>query len=207
MSYRCATCGGNHRKPETAKRCADQASVVRGFHERAKQPWNGVNPNNKLGIDVLGDKRSSRERSYDHWATSPDRDAETVTNPNWGANSYGEPPNVPNGHYFIDTDYWTPSGIHVWFRKFDTGRWANVWFVTAFEEDGKPELMSRQSDREFVFAKVCSVGPMLCMIQYGRKFSRCGVCNEELTEDEREEIGGHEECFTAVFNKTQLINT
>jgi len=202
MSYRCATCGGNHRKPETARRCAEQAAA-RGSRERARDVKYA-----SAASSTHSSEFRARERAYDNWATSREEresgSLETVTNQNWDANLYGEPPNVPNGHYFIDTEYWTPNGIHVWFRKFDTGRWANVWFVTAFEEDGKPEVMGGHSDREFVYAKLCSAGPAECMVRYGRLFSRCGICNEEITEEEREAFGGHEGCLAAAFRAVKI---
>jgi hypothetical protein len=169
MSYRCATCGGNHRKPETARRCAEQ-QAARGSRERAA--------------------------NYDHWATSGRAEQKSE---DWAQNEYGDSPIVPNGHYFIPTEQWSPKGIHVHFQKFDEGRWAHVWFVKAFDEDGKPELQARLSDREFVHAKLSAAGPIACMVEYGKLYSRCGVCNEELTEDEREETGGHAECLAVAF--------
>lgn len=144
-------------------------------------------------------------RAYDSWATSPDRGApDFETLEDIQLKNHADPYRIPNGHYYLDTEQWTPGGIHVWFRKFTTGRWKDVWFVTAYEQDGTPELMGGHSDREFVFAKILSSGPHDCMARYGRLFSRCGVCNEELTEEEREGIAGHVECFESAFLQTGM---
>lgn len=191
--YRCATCGANHRKVETAKKCAKDMAR-RGTRERAVKVYDS-----STGRVVRN--LTAQEKSYDYWATSGRAEHESAAVEEadrlWDTE-------VPNGYYVIPRDSWPPNGLRIHVRQFDTGRWMGVWFITDLGSD-KPELVSGSvSDRQFIIAKLIGSGPLYCMTQYGRLTGRCGICNEELTEDEREKYAGHIECFQPVWEQSVL---
>lgn len=190
--YQCPHCGGRHRSAETGKKCAED---LRRYGTR-----DGVAVYDaRTGRRKVVSPTKAAEKAYDAWATSLNRgleDAEIVLE----ARNVQDASLVRNGHYYLPPDHWKgDKGLHALVRHFREGRWKNVWFVTVFEEDGTPALLNTPSEREYVFAKIVKAGPSYCMAQYGRLFSRCGICNEELTEEEREESAGHVECFEKSF--------
>src|SRR5882672_6353531 len=180
--YRCGTCGGNHRKIETGKKCAQDAAR-RGTRKRVSVPY-------------PDDRRTPQERSYDAWATSPTRGSEETE-----GSDPGDAVRVPNGHYFIPAAHWPPDGLHTLVRQFKTGRWKDVWFVTVFSaaQDDAPELIRTIGERQFIVERLLKAGPLACMLEYGNVYFRCGVCNEELSPKEMEYYSAHVECFRQNF--------
>lgn len=173
MSYHCAHCGGNHRSPETGKKCAEAP-------ERRR--------------------RRARNEKIDMWAPSKTVPTETAPPKSQLLAEYIESLAVPNGHYYIPPQTWGSSGAHFLVRQFQEGRWAELWFVTGFDMDtGTAQFLSGVYDRSYAVLEIQKSGPMDCMVEYGKLFLRCAVCSEELSEEEAEGTGGHVECFREAF--------
>lgn len=179
---RCAACGGNHRSARTAERCAEDARKYGLRDDQRKAKY-----------------QTRVDKSYDSWlAAAPEREARKEED-------RLRDTEVPNGRYFIPREKWSPNGLKVWVRKFDEGRWKGVWFITDLND--KPSLVDGSvADRQYLIEILVRSGPHGCMCQYGRVTGRCGVCNEELTEDEREKYAGHLDCFREVWEQPVLSN-
>jgi hypothetical protein len=141
------------------------------------------------------EEMEAKDRNYDTWATSGRAEREGLEE--------AEPAQafkVANGHYFLESNSWLPKGARVWVRRSTHGRWKGLWFVTVFEPDCDPAAVADTAERNYVIDQLVRLGPVDRMAQYGRVFRRCGVCNDELTDEEVRETAGHQECFDEAFD-------
>lgn len=109
---------------------------------------------------------------------------------------------LPSGHYLIPVrTAGSVVGIHAQLRRPTKGKWAGRYFISLWETGSSvPTAVLSQQDRDDVVKELLGGNWQRAMLDYGRTYGICPVCEGALSPQElKSGVNRRQECYDVIY--------
>lgn len=111
---------------------------------------------------------------------------------------------LPSGHYLIPVKSSDGSvvGVHAQLRRPNRGKWTGRYFINLWETGSStPSALSDSKDREEVLNELKNGNWRRAMLDYGRTYGICPICENPLLSNElRKGVNSLSECYNVIYS-------